>query len=218
MTAGLVYRGIPFVWLTKGFQHIITEVFPALGISKAKTGRKGTLNKEKSTYTEWPEGKIKEARGTKRRTDKEKRTWWQGCKRSLTHYCKPHACTYNMQFPWQDRVLCFQIKLLINSQGSSFYFYLGGQKKTNWNILSTLHINGNYLSILHFQIFKVQGCNKMLDYQNLLYSWKNFKAFGINILRYSILKYAQKLAMFTLIQWNAMTFLTYKNIWNKVQT
>lgn len=41
-------------------------MLPALGISKAKTGRKGTLNKEKSTYTEWPEGKIKEARGTKR--------------------------------------------------------------------------------------------------------------------------------------------------------
>lgn len=64
-----LFRGIPFVWLTQGFQYIITEVFPALGISKAKTDRKVIPNKEKSTYKKRQEERIKQARGTKRCAD-----------------------------------------------------------------------------------------------------------------------------------------------------
>lgn len=72
---------------------------------------------------------------------------------------------------FHDRIGCFAFRLSCwsTAKGHHFIFILGVRKKTNWNILSTLHIKGNYLSILHFQIFKVQGCNKMLDYQNVLY-------------------------------------------------
>lgn len=79
-------------------------------ISKAKTDRQGIPDKEKSMV------KARGSRNTTMGVSKKGEDGAEGSA-SLTpaHVtCRSHE---------RGRVLCFQIKLLTNSQGSSFYFY-----------------------------------------------------------------------------------------------
>lgn len=83
-------------------------------ISKAKTDRQGIPDKEKSMVK--ARGKRRGSRSTTMGVSKKGEDGAEGSA-SLTpaHVtCRSHE---------RGRVLCFQIKLLTNSQGSSFYFY-----------------------------------------------------------------------------------------------